>query len=219
MTFIVRQIATTADGREIIRSNPFPADEIGIGRSTTNAIHLPDLAVNPDHAVIRKRDDGQIIVESTSGQNFTLDGKHRISVTIDPSEGAELGFGGHVITVSEEGEDIILTVKRVDAVSDSAETRSVSTLYTLKGLLPSKRLTAWGFVALILAAFLVWPIYTWTDWRGVEARPVPRRHHVVVRRAEQRASCARKRLPGMPCRRLCHGQGRDLSYLSSRGCA
>ncbi len=171
MTFIVRQIATTADGREIIRSNPFPSDEIGIGRSTTNAIHLPDLAVNPDHAVIRKRDDGQIIVESTSGQNFTLDGKHRISVTIDPSAGAELGFGGHVIIVSEEGEDIVLTVKRVDAVSDSAETRSVSTLYTLKGLLPGKRLTAWGFVALILAAFLVWPIYTWSTWQGVEERP------------------------------------------------
>jgi predicted CXXCH cytochrome family protein len=171
MTFIVRQIATTADGREIIRSNPFAADEIGIGRSTTNAIHLPDLAVNPDHATIRKRDDGQIIVESSSGQNFTLDGKHRISVTIDPAAGAELGFGGHVITVSAEGDDVVLTVKRVEALSDSAEVRSESTLYTLKGLLPSKRLTAWGFVVLVLAAFLVWPIYTWATYRGVEERP------------------------------------------------
>ena len=177
MTFIVRQIATTADGREIIRSHPFAADEIGIGRSTTNAIHLPDLAVNPDHAVIRRRDDGQIIVESTSGQNFTLDGKHRISVTVDPSAGAELGFGGHVITVSEEGEDVVLTVKRVEALSDSAEIRSESTLYTLKGLLPGKR------------------------------------------RAEQRSPCARKGLPGLPCRCLCHRQGRDLPDLSHRGCA
>ncbi|MFK7841515.1 MAG: cytochrome c3 family protein [Sphingorhabdus sp.] len=171
MTFIVRQIATTADGREIIRSNPFPSDEIGIGRSTTNAIHLPDLAVNPDHAVIRKRDDGQIIVESTSGQNFTLDGKQRISVTVEPAAGAELGFGGHVIVVSEEGDDIVLTVKRVEALSDSAQTRSESTIYTLKGLLPGKRLTAWGFVALVLAAFLVWPIYTWSTWRSVDERP------------------------------------------------
>ncbi|MEH6714472.1 cytochrome c3 family protein [Parasphingorhabdus flavimaris] len=171
MTFIVRQIATTADGREIIRSNPFQTNEIGIGRSTTNPIHLPDLAVNPDHAVISKRDDGQIIVESTSGQNFTLDGKQRISVTIDPAAGAELGFGGHVIIVGEEGDDIVLTVKRVEALSDSAETRSESTLYTLKGLLPGKRMTAWGFIALVLAAFLVWPIYTWATWRGVEERP------------------------------------------------
>lgn len=171
MTFIVRQIATTADGREIIRSNPFDADEIGVGRSTTNAIHLPDLAVNPDHAVIRKRDDGQIIVDSTSGQSFTLDGKQRISVTIDPSAGAELGFGGHVVVVSEEGDDIVLTVKRVEALSDSAETRNEKTLYTLRDLLPSKRISAWTFVALVLAAFLVWPIYTWATWRGVEERP------------------------------------------------
>jgi len=171
MTFIVRQITTTAAGREITRSKPFPTDEIGVGRSTENAIHLPDLAVNPNHAVIRRRDDGQIIVESTSGQNFTLDGKHRISVTIDPSAGAELGFGGHVIVVSEEGEDVVLTVKRVEALSDSAETRSETTLYTLKGLLPGKRVSAWSFIALVLAAFLVWPIYTWATWRGVEERP------------------------------------------------
>jgi len=171
MTFIVRQITTTAAGRDITRSKPFATDEIGVGRSTGNAIHLPDLAVNPDHAVIRKRDDGQIIVESTSGQNFTLDGQHRISVTIDPSAGAELGFGGHVIVVSEEGDDVVLTVKRVEALSDSAETRSESTIYTLKGLLPGKRVSAWGFIALVLAAFLVWPIYTWATWRGVEERP------------------------------------------------
>lgn len=171
MTFIVRQIATTADGREIVRSNPFDTDQIGIGRSTENAIHLPDLAVNPDHATISRREDGQIVIESTSGQNFTLDGKQRVSVTIDPGSGAELGFGGHVIIVDEEEGDTVFTVKRVEALSDSAEERSESTLYTLQGLLPGKRVSAWGFVALVLAAFLIWPIYTWATWRGVEERP------------------------------------------------
>jgi predicted CXXCH cytochrome family protein len=171
MTFIVRQIATTADGREIVRSNPFDSDQIGIGRSTENAIHLPDLAVNPDHATISKREDGHIVVESTSGQNFTLDGKHRVSVTIDPADGAELGFGGHVIIVGEEEGQILFTVKRVEALSDSAEDRSESTLYTLQGLLPGKRISAWGFVGLVLAAFLIWPIYTWATYRGVEERP------------------------------------------------
>lgn len=171
MTFIVRQIATTADGREIVRSNPFDSDQIGIGRSTENAIHLPDLAVNPDHATISRREDGHIVVESTSGQNFTLDGKQRVSVTIDPADGAELGFGGHVIIVGEEEGQILFTVKRVEALSDSAEDRSESTLYTLQGLLPGKRISAWGFVGLVLAAFLVWPIYTWATYRGVEERP------------------------------------------------
>lgn len=170
MTFIVRQIAVTSDGREIIRSNPFDVDQIGIGRSAANAIHLADLAVSPDHAVIRNRDDGHIVVESTSGQGFTLDGRQSQSVTIDPAEGAELGFGGHIITVSVDDEGTIFTVKRIDAVSDSAETRSEATVYTLKGLLPSKRVSAWSFVIIALAAFLVWPIYTWATWQGVEER-------------------------------------------------
>jgi predicted CXXCH cytochrome family protein len=170
MTFIVRQIAVTSDGREIIRSNPFDVDQIGIGRSAANAIHLADLAVSPDHAVIRNRDDGHIVVESTSGQGFTLDGRQSQSVTIDPAKGAELGFGGHIITVSVDDEGTIFTVKRIDAVSDSAETRSEATVYTLKGLLPSKRVSAWSFVIIALAAFLVWPIYTWATWQGVEER-------------------------------------------------
>lgn len=170
MTFIVRQIAVTSDGREIIRSNPFDVDQIGIGRSAANAIHLADLAVSPDHAVIRNRDDGHIVVESTSGQGFTLDGRQSQSVTIDPAEGAELGFGGHIITVSADDEGTIFTVKRIEAVSDSAETRSEATVYTLKGLLPSKRVSAWSFVIIALAAFLVWPIYTWATWQGVEER-------------------------------------------------
>ncbi|QJB70440.1 cytochrome c3 family protein [Parasphingorhabdus halotolerans] len=171
MTFIVRQIAVTADGREIIRSNPFDAPEIGIGRNSENAIHLPDLAVHPEHAVIQRRDDGQIVVKSISGQNFTHDGRSRISVTFNPAKGAELGFGGHLISVSQDEEGTIFTVKRAAAVSDSAEEREEGALYTLKGLLPGKRISAWSFIALVLAAFLVWPIYTWATYRGIEERP------------------------------------------------
>ena len=104
MTFVVRQIAVTADGREIIRANPFAEPQIGVGRSAANAIHLPDLAVNPDHAVIRQRDDGQIEIESISGQKFSVDGRDKMSTTIDPAKGAELGFGGHVIAVSHDEE-------------------------------------------------------------------------------------------------------------------
>ena len=116
MTFIVRQIAVTADGREIIRSNPFEDDQIVIGRNAENAIHLPDLAVHPEHATITKRDDGHIMVKSITGQSFSLDGRTRVDVTIDPAKGAELGFGGHVISVSEDEEGTIFTVKRVEVL-------------------------------------------------------------------------------------------------------
>ena len=123
MTFIVRQIAVTADGREIIRANPFSEAEITIGRNAESAIHLPDLAVNPEHAVIRELDDSTIQIESISGQKFSVDGRDKLSTSLDPADGAELGFGGHVISVSKDDDGIILTVKRVEALSDSAEDR------------------------------------------------------------------------------------------------
>ena len=171
MTFIVRQITLKVDGSEIIRSNAFDSEDISVGRNAENAIHLPDLAVNPEHATITRREDGHVEVKSVSGQSFTHDGLTRIAVTFDPAKGAELGFGGHVITVGEEEDGTTFTVNRVEALSDSAEARNENNLYTLKGLLPGKRISAWGFIALVLAAFLVWPIYTWATWRGVEERP------------------------------------------------
>jgi len=171
LTFIVRQIAVTADGREIIRSNPFTDEALGVGRNSHNPIHLPDLAVNPDHATITRDNNGQISVESVSGQGFTHNGRNTESVTFDPAEGGELGFGGHVITVSEEADGTTFTVKRVEALSDSAENRNENSLYTLKGLLPSKRLGAWGFFILLLLAFLVWPLFTWATYNDVEERP------------------------------------------------
>lgn len=54
MTFIVRQISRTADGREIIRPRTFEQAELSIGRNTECDIHLPDLAVTLSHAVIRQ---------------------------------------------------------------------------------------------------------------------------------------------------------------------
>ena len=139
MTFIVRQIAVTADGREIIRANPYADESIVIGRSAENAIHLPDLAVNPEHAEVVRRDDDHIIIKSLSGQG--LHARWQAAGSKSPlirPRGGELGFGGHVITVSEEDEGVIFTVKRVEALSDSAEARSESTVYTLKGIAPEQ---------------------------------------------------------------------------------
>ncbi len=171
MTFIVRSIAVTADGREIVRSNPFNQPEIGIGRNGENAIHLPDLGVDPFHATVRQLDGDRIEVESKQGLKFQVDGRDAHKTIIEPATGAELRFGGHAVTIAKDGEDISFTVKRVDAISDAEEEREIGSLYTLKGLLPGKRMGAWTFALLALAAFLAWPIFTWATWQGVDERP------------------------------------------------
>ena len=50
MSFIVRQISRTAEGREIVRPQTHDRERIVIGRDAANEIHLPDLAVELAHA-------------------------------------------------------------------------------------------------------------------------------------------------------------------------
>ncbi|MEZ5709596.1 MAG: cytochrome c3 family protein [Blastomonas sp.] len=166
MTFIVRQIDYKADGSEIVRQSVAEGDEIRIGRKGDNAIHLPDLAVNPEHAVVRAAGAGQITIESLSGQPFDVDGRSVESASVDAAKGAELRFGGHVIAVGlDDGSGhVTFSVRRTEAVSDSAEEKDTGFIYTLKGLLPGKRISAWGFAILVLVSCLAWPIWAWATY-------------------------------------------------------
>lgn len=176
MTFLVRQIALKSSGEEIIRPTTVEGDEIVIGRDASSGIHLPDLAVDPRHARIR-RQGGALVIESVGDQPFEVDGRNTTRRELDPATGAELGFGGHRITLSQDADSgmPVLTVRRVEAVSESAEDIDLSTAYTLKGLLPGKRLSAWAFAVLMLVAFLAVPIWSWATYQPLALHKDARR--------------------------------------------
>ena len=175
MTFLLRRIATTADGREIVRAAPIDQPRLTIGRDAASDIHLPDLAVNPAHATIGSDDGRHLLVEAVSGLGFDVDGRSVMRATIDAAQGAELRFGGHRITVGrdESGERarISLTIARTDELSHSALDRDEARAFSLAGLLPGRRISAWVFGLLVLAAFIAAPIYAFMHWRNVEQRP------------------------------------------------
>lgn len=167
MTFLVRQIALKSNGEEIIRASQVDSDEVLIGRDAACAIHLPDLAVDPRHARMRLLGDGTLAIESIGDQPFEADGRSTTRREIDPAVGAELGFGGHRLTISRDAETgaPVITVRRIEAVSESAEDIDLGTAFTLKGLLPGKRLSAWGFAILLLVAFLAVPIWSYATYQ------------------------------------------------------
>ncbi|MEO0032004.1 MAG: hypothetical protein RIS94_1762, partial [Pseudomonadota bacterium] len=177
MTFLVRQIALKSSGEEIIRPTTVDGSEIVIGRDASSGIHLPDLAVDPRHARIRQLDGGMLVVESIGDQPFDVDGRSTNRRELDPATGAELGFGGHRIALSRDGESgvPVLTVRRVEAVSESAEDVDLSTAFTLKGLLPGKRMSAWTFALLMLVAFLAVPIWSWATYQPLALHKDARR--------------------------------------------
>ena len=175
MSFLLRRVSITADGREIIRSSACDKSQISIGRDAACDVHLADLAVNPSHATITTNDGRHIEVQATSGLGFEWDGRTVTSATIDAGDGAELRFGGHRITVGVDSEAssprVLLTIARTDELSHSALDRDEAQAFSLRGLLPGRRLSAWAFSLLLLAAFLIAPIWAYMSWRGVEERP------------------------------------------------
>lgn len=175
MSFLLRRIATTADGREIVRPTPIAKSTIVIGRDAASDIHLADLAVNPSHAEVSTSDGRHIEVRATSGLGFDLNGRTVSQASIDAGDGAELRFGGHRITVALDPDSaaprVSLTVTRTDELSHSALDRDEARAFSMRGLLPGRRVSAWVFALFVLAAFLAAPIYAWMTYSHVTERP------------------------------------------------
>lgn len=171
MSFILRRISTTKTGKQIIRDAALPGDTISLGRDSGNAIHVADLAVNPHHATIASADGRTVRVTALEGLGFDLNGRTLDTADIDSAAGAELRFGGHRLTITREGEDIILLVERIDELSHSSKDVDEARAFSLAGTMPGKRVGAWTFAILVLLAFLVGPIWAWHSYRGVDERP------------------------------------------------
>lgn len=171
MSFILRRIATTKTGKQIIRDQPLPGDTITLGRDSANAIHVADLAVNPQHATIGSSDGRHVRVAAQEGLGFDLNGRTETVADIDSAAGAELRFGGHRLTIAREDDKIILLVERIDELSQASKDVDEVKAFSLQGVLFGKRMGAWTFAALMLLAFLIGPIWAWHSYRGVDERP------------------------------------------------
>lgn len=159
MTFRLHQISTTADGREIIRTSDVAQDEIRIGRSPDCAIHLPDLAVAMEHARLQRRADGELEISAIGAAGFSLNGREVQQGTVSPATGAELRFGGHLLTIAAEADGAAgITVRRTEAISQSAADPDAKRKFSLAAALPGKRPMAWALLGTILLAFLAIPI-------------------------------------------------------------
>jgi hypothetical protein len=170
LSFVIRQISRTAEGREIIRPTTLDAQTITVGRDAASDIHLADLAVELHHAQITRAPGGSIRIESTGTLGFNVDGRPVQKAVIDPAKGGEIGFGSYRLTLSSDGDNGVISVERTGALSDAASDKEEIGLFTLKGLLPGRRASAWALVAAVLLAFLAWPIYTYATSHGIKDR-------------------------------------------------
>ncbi|WP_128891012.1 cytochrome c3 family protein [Erythrobacter sp. HKB08] len=158
MAYLIRTIDFTSAGREIVRDREVDGDTLTIGRASESDIHLPDLAVEQNHARIEPGPGGQLKAEAVGTLGFTHDGRNRTSATFNPREGAELGFGTYRLAISQDGDEPVLIV--ITQVEEKAEDTDVVKGFALASALPSKRAMAWIGMIAVLVAFLAIPIYT-----------------------------------------------------------
>ena len=171
MSFLIRQISRTSDGREIIRAYPHDVSEIIIGRDASCEIHLADLAVELRHARLTLQENGKLDVVALAGNGFEVDGSKTSQAIIDPAGGAELRFGSHLLVISVEDTAVVITAERIEVLSDSTQEKDEIGLFTLRALMPSRRQMAWALSIIILLALLVWPIQTFYNYQNAEKRP------------------------------------------------
>lgn len=159
MTFRLRQIDFTADGRRIVRDRDLAETELGIGRAAENAIHLPDLAVEPRHARIVREPSGRLRIEALGGRGFALDGAMVLSGSVDPVTGAEITLGSWRLGIGRDADGAaLITLQRVSEAGEDAPDPKRS--FTLAGVMPSRRMVSWVLAGLILFALLLVPVFS-----------------------------------------------------------
>ena len=115
MSFRLRTIDRTADGREIVRDRDVAKPAITVGRAAENDVHLPDLAVEPAHARIVAGTDGTLRIEALGTRDFYADGKSVQAATIPPGASAELRFGSYRVTIAPDSDGTVLLTIAADA--------------------------------------------------------------------------------------------------------
>lgn len=157
MAFRLRTIDITADGRQIVRDRDIAATTLTIGRAAENDIHLPDLAIDPQHATLTLQGD-RVHADAVGTLGFGVDGVSDRSATVDPARGAELRFGSYNLTISRDADGAALITIAQVASQEAGEAADDKQRFSLAAAMPGKRAMAWIFGVAILLVFLAFPV-------------------------------------------------------------
>jgi hypothetical protein len=163
MTFLLRQISHSAEGREIVRPSRVEGERLTIGRSPECDIHLTDLAVALHHATIERAGE-RLALTTEKGLYVELNGRKSTQGSIDINAGGDIRIASHLIRILPKAGDsaeISVDIERTGVAG--GKSRSAERMFSLASVMPSKRAAAWGLIGIVLALFLAWPIKGYLD--------------------------------------------------------
>jgi len=173
MAFRLRQIVFSAGGRRIARDRVLPGARLSVGRAADNDIQIPDLAVEPQHAVITLESANRVVVRATGTLGFALDGKAVRETSLDPATSSELRFGSTVMTIARDADgEVLIEVQAADGAGEAADPVAEKARFSLGRVMLSSRTIAWGLFVAVIALFLVLPVASHLAVGGAQPHPV-----------------------------------------------
>lgn len=171
MAFLLRQISHSADGREIVRPSRVEGDRLTIGRDPGQDVHLTDLAVALQHAVLERASPQRLSLIVESGLTVDLNGRKTGGGEIELGAGGDIQIASHllrIMPVPQGSDEIAIDVERITE-GEGHMSRADDRRFSLVSVMPGKRPLAWGLIALVLALFLAWPVWTFYERQRQEA--------------------------------------------------
>jgi len=175
MIFKLNQISHSAEGREIRRGKEVEGDRLTIGRSPSNGVVLTDLAVALHHATVQAVAPLRLQVSAEEGLGVELNGCKVTSGFINLAQGGEIRIAGHLLRFlpgAADAKEINVDVQRVgESSADEADKVDIRR-FSVGAVLPSKRVSAYVLMALVLGVFLAWPVYVYNQRQPVNAAQI-----------------------------------------------
>jgi hypothetical protein len=164
VTFLLRTVSHSAEGREIVRTARVEGDRLTIGRDPNSSVHLTDLAVALHHAVV-ERAGPKLSVRVEPGLTVELNGRKCAAGTIELGTGGDILIASHLLRfmpTPPDAAEIQVAVERITE-GEAKLDKSAERLFTLAPVMPGKRALAWLLAILVLAVGLAWPIQAYYE--------------------------------------------------------
>ncbi len=160
MATTVRFLTRRANGRESARIVEIDKDGFAIGRGTDCELQLPDLRIALVHAHVSDLSRGVVVVESEGAQTFVSGGRRTRRVELKLTAPRTIDIAPYRLSFKHEDGRTVVDVVRAEAPLKALSSEEAEAVFSLKGSGLSKRWSAWGLVALVLAACLIFPLWS-----------------------------------------------------------